>query len=317
MSVRPEPPSAAQALASATVDTDLATATGRLARGLEPLHAQIYFAAEAEPAYQEAGLEQGQMTYFAPRAAPMGPVGPSVVTGTFYNFNPDLVARSIPRAWALATAGDLVAARFAVADASLRRLLGDDAVGSPEMAEAARLARTAAEAVQPEGRPLAAGHLDVGWPASPHLVLWHALSILREHRGDGHIALLLEAGLSGLEALLTATASGTGFTVAFARGNRGWTVEQWNAGVDALAGRGLLEPAGGGDDAVEPVLTEAGSALRRRLEDDTHRLGAAPWTVLGTDGAARLGELGGAFARTAMANGAFPAEGVFASRPRR
>ncbi|MFP5072971.1 SCO6745 family protein [Pseudonocardia nantongensis] len=298
------------------MDTDVATATGRLARGLEPLHAQVYFAAEAEPAYREACLEEGRMTYFAPRAAPMGPVGPSVVTGTFYNFSPDLVARFIPRAWSLATADDLVAARFAVADASLRRLLGDDAVASPEMAEAARLARTAAEAVQPEGRPLAAGHLDLGWPTSPHLVLWHALSILREHRGDGHIALLLEAGLSGLEALLTATATGSGFTVAFAMASRGWTPQQWNAGIDALAGRGLLEPAGGGDDAAEPALTEAGSALRKRLEDATDRLGAAPWTALGTDGAARLGELGGAFVRTAMANGAFPAEGVFASRSR-
>lgn len=295
---------------------DAVTAAGRLARGLEPLHAQVYFAPETGPGYAAAGLEKGRMGYFAPRAAPMGAVGPSVVTATFYNFSPALVAESIPKAWTLASPGELVGARFAVADAALRRLLGDEAVGSPEMAEAARLARTAADAVTPEGRPLAAGHLDVGFPASPHLVLWHALSILREHRGDGHVALLVEAGLTGLEALLTATATGTGFTVDFARTSRGWTVEQWNAAAAALAGRGLLEPVTAGDTAVSPVLTEAGSALRRRLEDDTHRLGAAPWAALGADGAARLGELGGAFVRTALANGAFPAEGVFASRPR-
>lgn len=296
---------------------DTAVAAGRLARGLEPLHSQVYFAAEAEPAYTAAGLEPGRMSYFAPRAAPMGAVGPSVVTATFYNFSPRLVAKSVPRAWELASPSDLLDVRFAVAEASLRRTLGDDAVASPEMAEAAGLARTAAEAVTPDGRPLAAGHLDVPWPTAPHLVLWHALSILREHRGDGHIALLVEAGLSGLEALVTATATGTGFTVAFARGSRGWSAAEWNAAVAGLADRGLLQPADtAGDDAVEPVLTEEGTALRKRIENDTHHLGAAPWTALGTDGAARLGELGGAFVRTALANGAFLAEGVFAARPK-
>lgn len=296
--------------------TESAVAAGRLARGLEPLHAQMYFAPEAEPRYAQAGLEQGhRMTYFAPRAAPMGAVGPSVVTATFYNFSPRVVADSIPRAWELASPADLVAARFDVTDASLRRLLGDDAVGSAEMAEAAALARSAAEAVTPEGRPLAAGHLDVAWPAAPHLVLWHALSILREHRGDGHIALLVEAGLSGLEALLTATATGTGFTTRFARSNRGWTITEWNDGVARLAERGLLEHAAPSDEPVTPVLTEAGSALRKRIEDDTHRLGAAPWSVLGAERLGRLGELGTPFVRTALENGAFPADGVFAARP--
>ena len=163
---------------------DAAVAAGRLARGLEPLHSQVYFAPEGEPAYTAAGLEPGRMSYFAPRAAPMGAVGASVVTATFYNFSPRLVAKSVPRAWELVSAADLLDVRFAVADASLRRTLGDDAVASPEMVEAAGLARTAAGAVTPDGRPLAAGHLDVPWPTEPHLVLWHALSILREHRGE-------------------------------------------------------------------------------------------------------------------------------------
>ena len=105
--------------------------------------------------------------------------------------------------------------------------------------------------------------------------------------------------------------------MAFARGSRGWSAAEWNAAVAGLADRGLLQPADtAGDDAVEPVLTEEGTALRKRIENDTHRLGAAPWSALGADGATRLGELGGAFVRTALANGAFPAEGVFAARPK-
>ncbi|BBG00508.1 MULTISPECIES: SCO6745 family protein [Pseudonocardia] len=298
-------------------NSDAAVAAGRLARGLEPLHAQIYFAPEAEPRFVRAGLDEGRMSYFAPRAAPMGAVGPSTVTATFFNFSPRLVAESIPRAWDLVSPSDLVAARFEVADVSLRRLLGDDAVGSPEVAEAAGSARAAAEAVTPEGRPLAAGHLDLAWPSAPHVVLWHALSILREHRGDGHIALLTAAGLSGLEALITATATGTGFTVPFACASRGWSSTEWNDGVARLAERGLLEHAAPSDEAVDPVLTEAGAALRKQLENDTHRIGAAPWAVLGAERAARLGELGGELARTALANGAFPAQGVFAASSKR
>ena len=78
------------------------------------------------------------------------------------------------------------------------------------MRRAAELARAAAEEASRriEGRPLAAAHADVAWPAEPHLVLWHAQSILREYRGDGHIALLVVHGLSGVEALVTHAAAG-------------------------------------------------------------------------------------------------------------
>ena len=280
--------------------------SGKIARRLEPLHAMVYFAPEAEPRYVEAGLEPGRMSYFAGRAAPMGAVSASVITATFHNFNGELVASAIPRAWTLADPATLVATRFEIADAALRRLLGDDGVGSPEVAEAAGLARTAAEAATPEGRPLAGGHMDLAWPQAPHLVLWHALSILREHRGDGHVALLVEAELSGLEALLTATATGSGFLPGFARASRGWSREQWDAGVAGLRERGLLDPE------ADLRLTGAGEKLRERIEDDTHRLGGAPWTALGAEGTARLGELGAGLVRTALAPGASPAVGVFA-----
>jgi len=35
--------------------------------------------------------------------------------------------------------------------------------------------------------------------------------LLREYRGDGHIAALVAHGLSGIEALITHIATGTGF----------------------------------------------------------------------------------------------------------
>src|SRR5687767_2379800 len=114
-------------------------------RTVEPLHGMIYFAQEAAEAYVAAGLEPGQMGYFASRAAPMGPVPAEVVIATFFNFHPDLVRHSIPRAWSLASPEALVAARYEGADAALRRGLGDEAVESAEMAEVAEWVRIAAE----------------------------------------------------------------------------------------------------------------------------------------------------------------------------
>ena len=168
-------------------------------RTLEPLHGMIYFVPEAAEAYARLGIT-GRAGYFASRAAPMGAVTADVVVSTFFNFNPALVHEAIPSAWEMAAPADVVGARFAAVDAAFRRLLGDAVVASEEMRRAAGLARTAAEAASAsglEGRPLAAAHADVDWPAEPHLQLWHAQSILREYRGDGHVALLVVHGLSG------------------------------------------------------------------------------------------------------------------------
>ena len=271
---------------------------------LEPLHSFIYFAPESEQALTEAGLRPGRMGYFASRSAPMGQVGASVVAATFYNFNPDLVSRHIPRAWTLALPSRVLEARLAAADAGLRRVLGEELITSPRLAEAAELARSATEACTPEGRPLYAGHAGLEWPAEPHLVLWHAATLLREYRGDGHIAALVGRGLSGLAAMITYTATGKGFLEPVAKATRGWSDEQWDAGVEDLRAQGLLDPAG--------ALTPEGRVLRESIEEQTNASAVAPWRHLGAEKAARLHELGRELARHAVAHGAFP-DGVFAA----
>ncbi len=278
-------------------------AIARAHRASEPLHSLVYFAPEADEQFTKAGLRPGRMGYFASRSAAMGPVAPAVTTATFYNFNPALVAKHLPRAWTLATPADVLAARFVVADLALRRLLGAELVDSAELAEAATLAREATVGLDPAGRPLYAAHADLQWPDEPHLVLWHAVTLLREYRGDGHLAALLAADLSGIEAILTHTATGRGFTEQAAKQLRGWSDEQWAAAVDGLRERGLADSAG---------LSEAGRALRERIEADTDRMAAAPYTRLGAERTERLTELGKRLARVAVGNGAFP-PGVFAS----
>jgi hypothetical protein len=270
----------------------------RAHRAVEPLHSNLYFAPEHDEHLSAVGLRPGRMAYFAGRAAPMGPVGAGVVTATFYNFSPSLVAHMIPRAWTLASPEQVLTARFAAARASLTRLLGDGAEGAPEVAELAELLRDACSVLTPEGRPLYAGHADLPWPDGPLLQVWHGATLLREHRGDGHIAALLAAGLHGLEALVTHTVTGRGFTEAGARATRGWSDEEWTAVSGRLAERGLIDDAG---------LTDEGKALRAGIESATDGMSAAPWQHLGPERTGRVMELAKGVARTMVAGGAFDA----------
>jgi hypothetical protein len=270
------------------------------------LHSLIYFAPETEQQLAGAGLKPGRMCYFAGRSAPMGAVGSGVVAATFYNFSPSLVARHIPAAWELASPAAVIAARFAAADAALTRLLGPDLVGSRDMITLAGLVREAAGACTGEGRPLYAGHADLDWPAAPHLVMWHGLTLLREHRGDGHVCALTAAGLTGLEALVSHTATGYGFVPAFARASRGWSQQEWDDAAGALAARGLL--------GADGTLTPAGQALRDQVEDATDRMAAAPWQYLGEERTGEVIRIGKAMTRAALTAGALPSEGVFAAR---
>ncbi|MEO5853026.1 MAG: hypothetical protein ABIQ15_10985 [Nocardioides sp.] len=276
---------------------------GRTARLLEPLHALGYFAPEVEEELVGIGLRAGRMSYFASRSAPMGRVGAGPVTATFYVFNPTLVAHFVPACWEVASPEAVTAARYAGITKAYRRLLGEEALTSAEVSEAADLARTATAGCTAPGRPLYAGHADLAWPTEPHLVLFHALTLLREHRGDGHVAALLGAGLTGLEAQISHVATGRGFTVPAAQATRGWSPEQWAEGVAALTDRGLMTPDG--------ALSDNGSTMRSALERTTEELAVGPWEVLGEDATARLRTLAEPLVAVALARGAFPA-GVFA-----
>ncbi len=248
---------------------------------LEPYHAMVYFAPEAREAFSAAGLKGYWMGYFASRVAAMGPVSANVVAATFFNFHPRMVARAIPDAWQFSTPEKVLAARFASADAALRRLLGKQA-NAPEVAEAAALARQAIEACSVSGRPLFAAHLSLPWPTEPHLALWHAATLLREFRGDGHVAALLAEGLDGCEAHLTLAGTGSASRETI-QPARGWSDEEWEAAQTRLVSRGWLDDAG--------RLTERGWAGRSAIEERTNELAMPPWRHLGEEQFARLLQL--------------------------
>ncbi|ASU85348.1 hypothetical protein CDO52_23400 [Nocardiopsis gilva YIM 90087] len=282
-------------------------ATPDLARAawaeVEPIHTCIYFAPETAPTYQSIGMESLAQMYFASRGAPLGPVGPELVAATFYNFNPAVVRTVIPEAWSVASPDTLVRARLEIADKFLRRVLGEQTVRSPEMREAADLARTAAEsaALHPHGRPLFAGHAGLPWPEDPHLVLWHAATLIREFRGDGHIALLQEAHIGPVEALVSSVATGK-YSSELLLKSRRWSREDWDAAVARMVDRGLVEVDGEG----EPSQTTEGKRFRDDLEARTDVLSLPAFEPLGADGCRRLVELVSPFAEAIRAQDLIP-----------
>ncbi len=249
---------------------------------LEPLHATLYYAPEAfeEAAALGHAVDERWPSYFAWRAAPLGPASSALVTAAFYSFSPDTVARYVTGTWRVADPERVLRARTRAVDRALRAVLGER-VGSPELAEAAALARRAAEAADTAGRPLAAANAALPWADEPHLVLWQAATVLREHRGDGHLAALLAHGLDGTEALVSHAAVGAAPAEVFA--SRGWTGAEWEAARERLTARGWLDA----DGAATPRGTEGRTAVERLTDE----LAAAPWRALGADGATRLAEL--------------------------
>ncbi|MEU0335614.1 hypothetical protein [Streptomyces sp. NPDC006193] len=255
----------------------------------EPVHDLVYFAPEAHAAADGLGLRGYWMGYFALRAAPLGAAPPSVVTSCFYVFHPARVARALPDAWGYAAPADVLAARLEAMDAAMTRLFGADAVGSAAFAEAADLAWEAAAAADTAGRVLAAANQALERPGRPAARLWQALTTLREHRGDSHMAVLVSLGLGPVEAMALKAAAGES-DEAFLRRTRKWGEADWEAAVERLRASGRL--------AADGSLTPAGAAVRAQTEALTDAAAESPWTALGAERTERLAGLLEPLART-------------------
>lgn len=264
---------------------------------IEPVHAAIYFAPQAfaEAAALGYDVESRWPSYFAWRTAPLGAAGPNLVAAAYYSFSPAMIAENVPGIWATATPAEVLAARLQAVDATYRAMLGDKVEGD-DVREAAELAKEAAQSVSVAHRPLAAANLDLPWPQEPHLALWQAYTVLREHRGDGHLTALQTAGLDPCESLVSFAAVGAAPVANFA--GRGWSEQEWAAAHDRLVTRGLLQADG--------TVTEPGRLLREQVERTTDELAAQPWESLGTAKAERLAHLSLLFLGAVFESGMLP-----------
>ncbi len=251
----------------------------RMFQLLEPVHLVTFYAEEPSAALVELGLRDNYWDgYFAGRAGPLGLVPSEVVHALFYNFADGEVARHIPRVWTVTTPEAAVVARQRGSAAALRRILGDLA-DSPELANAADLLTTAALGAPTEGRAMYAAHRALPIPDEPVARLWHAGTLLREHRGDGHIAALVTEGVGGAEAhMLHGLSEGTPARK-FGRVHH-LPAARLDEVVRGLQARGLL-------DAAE-ALTDEGRATKARIEAHTARLAAAPYAARGAADLERL-----------------------------
>ena len=246
------------------------SAARRLFQLLEPVHLVTYFAAEPDNELLALGYRNTWDCYFAGRAAPLGRVPAEVVHAIFYNFADGEVARHIPRVWDIATPQDALTARHRGCVAALRRILGDLA-DAPALARAAGLAMKAATSAPVEGRPLYAGLRTVPVPAEPVARLYHAATLLREHRGDGHNAILVAEGIGGTEAHVLHALS-TGIPAEKFGRIHHLPAARLTAVVDGMRARGLVDDSG--------WLSDAGRATKERIESRTDDLAAAAYDCL-------------------------------------
>ena len=240
----------------------------------EPIHAIVYFSQHSRDAWAAAGLRGFWRGYFATRAAPLGAVGPELVTATFYNFHPAMVAKALPEVWSMASPQQALDARLAGAHDALLAALGEHA-HSADLPTAVHVVRSALDGLPREGRALFAANAALPWPADPLLALWHGLTLLREHRGDGHNAALLAAGIQGCAAHVLSAAVG-GAPRGVIQPARGWSDDDWDAAHGDLEVRGLVDPDG--------AATAAGQRLHADIEQRTDELALAPWATVGEEG---------------------------------
>lgn len=237
----------------------MTTIVERLGRVTNLVHGFIYFAPEATNRFESLGLSATQQ-YFAGRAAPMGAVGAELVVATFFNFNPAAVRAAIPQAWSVASPAAVQNARLDAAQEVLHRTCGD--LNPADVARATGIAQAMVDGVGDEGKPLAAANRAAAMPADALGRLWQLVTIIREWRGDAHVAVLSAAPVTGIEALVLHAATGQ-VPGAVLRTTRSWSEQDWDDAVTALAERGLVRADGS--------FTDRGAAFRTDIEEATNR----------------------------------------------
>lgn len=261
----------------------------------EPIHALTYFAPEARSALDGLGYRGFWMGYFAARSAPLGVVPPQVVTAVFYNFAPARVAKALPAAWDIAGPEHALRARQDSAVAALRRCgVTDD----ENVRTTAQLALRAAHQTPVDGRALFAANLALPEPSDPVAALWHATTLLREHRGDGHIAVLAAAGITGRESNVFHSVA-SALPAEYMKTTRHYDDNEWSDCALRLTDRGLL--AGDGS------LTQAGRELKDHIETTTDALALRAFDGLDDDELQTLFSALTPIARQVIGGGDLPA----------
>lgn len=286
------------------------SATSKAARAvaaaLEPFAGQVYFSPECHQNYEKLGFSPsaGDMagvalpemaSYFTSRGSVMGQVPGEVVAAAFGVFNPAIVVPAVATGWSLTDAATIEAARTDGAVGQLRRILGDRPDG---IDEAVPLLGRATEHLAPAGKPLFAGLQSQDMPADPLGAAWRMGDMLREYRGDAHVAAWTSAGFDGCEISLF-TEPYWGLPLRTYSRSRAWSDAEFDAAEARLTERGLL---------TDGAFTDAGRATREAIEVATDEACRPFLDALGDDVDRLVVILGGWSAAIRDAKG-YPATG--------
>ena len=266
-------------MTSGTVRRMPASAVHDVHMAINLVHRLVYFVPEAAEEYAALGVA-GAGGYFGSRSAPMGAVPDEVIIATFYNFSPLAVRSAMPGVWDTASPDSLQAARFRVVGRALERV--GVVLSADQIAEARALIDPVVAGLDIAGKPLAAANASVALPDDPLVALWQQLTVVREWRGDVHIALLVTNEIGPCECLVLQVGTGR-FPMRIAQVTRRWDEGQWAAAIDGLAALGWV--------IADGTVTPEGVEARDRIEADTDRLCESIWRSVGDSGAARFGEL--------------------------
>lgn len=245
------------------------TKVHRMFELIEPI-AAVSFSEVALDAFMTHGLRDIWDGYFAGRAAPLGQAPAAVVDAVFYNFADGEVARHIPWVWGKISPQEAIAVRERASVAVLRERIGRLA-DSESLVRVADLATRAAVSAPTEGRVLYAALRALDVPEEPLARLWHASTLLREHRGDGHNAALIAHGIGGIQAHVLMALFLGGSATEFGRIHH-LPKPKLAAVIDQLRGRGLVDACG--------RFTQAGRELREHIESITDDLATPAYDVL-------------------------------------
>jgi hypothetical protein len=261
--------------------SELSNKARRLRNAVEPLAAGVYFAPEAHEAYVALGFSPSPaandgvqmpdgVAYFASRGACLGQVHGDVIAAAFGVFNPEAVIPMVDQAWKVTDAKSILQARLDGARGSLSRMLGDPPKGADR---ATALLKQGASAARGEGRHLFSGLRSLGFPGDPVGDLWRAADLVREHRGDSHIAAWISHGFDATEISLI-TEPYIGLPMRTYSRSRAWSDAQFDAAVERMTARGLF---------ANDEITQAGLDAREAVEVATDRQEASIIEAVGDD----------------------------------
>lgn len=240
----------------------------QLRDAIEPLATICWWSEPAYDAYAALGLDF-LTGYVWSRSSVLGEPDADVVAAAFGVFEPGAIGGLLQAGRDACSLQQIRQARLDGSVAALRQVLGDAAETTAVIATIKRGLHVA----RPFGRAFFAGLAGLPWPEDELGQLWHACAMLREYRGDGHLAACVSAGLDGIEANIL-TELWVGWTLSEYTGTRAWAPEAMAAGADRLRDRGLLDGE---------TLSDEGRAFRAALEDTTDATVATVIEALGDE----------------------------------